>query len=42
MQLTIYNLQAFSVADSDTSFSSNIISSTTSTFPTTEEIYSLL
>ena len=35
---TIYNLQAFSVADSDTSFSSNIISSTTSTFPTTGEI----
>jgi phosphatidylserine/phosphatidylglycerophosphate/cardiolipin synthase-like enzyme len=35
---TIYNLQAFSVANSDTSFSSNIISSTTSTFPTTEEI----
>jgi len=34
----IYNLQAFSVADSDTSFSSNIISSTTSTFPTTGEI----
>ncbi len=35
---TIYNLQAFSIADSDTSFSSNIISSTTSTFPTTGEI----
>jgi phosphatidylserine/phosphatidylglycerophosphate/cardiolipin synthase-like enzyme len=35
---TIYNVQAFSVADSDTSFSSNIISSTTSTLPTTEEI----
>ncbi len=35
---TIYNLQAFSVADSDTSYSSNIISSTTSTFPTTGEI----
>ena len=35
---TIYNLQAFSVANSDTSFSSNIISSTTSTFPTTGEI----
>jgi phosphatidylserine/phosphatidylglycerophosphate/cardiolipin synthase-like enzyme len=35
---TIYNLQAFSVADSDTSFSSNIISSTTSTLPTTGEI----
>lgn len=32
---TIYNLQAFSVVNSDTSFSSNIISSTTSTFPTT-------
>ena len=35
---TIYNLQAFSVANSDTSFSSNIISSTTSAFPTTGEI----
>lgn len=35
---TIYNLQAFSVADSDTSFSSNIISSTSSAFPTTGEI----
>ena len=35
---TIYNLQAFSVADSDTSFSSNIISSTSSEFPTTGEI----
>ncbi len=35
---TIYNLQAFSVADTDTSFSSNIISSTTSAFPTTGEI----
>lgn len=32
---TIYNLQAFSVAGSDTSFSSNLISSTTSAFPTT-------
>ena len=30
---TIYNLQAFSVANSDTSFSSNIVSSTTSAFP---------
>src|SRR5574338_1342144 len=35
---TIYNLQAFSVANSDTSFSGNIISSTTSAFPTTGEI----
>ena len=35
---TIYNLQAFSVANSDTSFSSNIVSSTTSAFPTTGEI----
>lgn len=35
---TIYNLQAFSVANSDTSFSSNIISSTTSAFPTTGAI----
>ncbi|MEO8232771.1 MAG: phospholipase D-like domain-containing protein [Ignavibacteriota bacterium] len=35
---TIYNLQVFSVANSDTSFSSNIISSTTSAFPTTGEI----
>ncbi len=35
---TIYNLQAFSVASSDTSFSSNIISSTSSDFPTTGEI----
>lgn len=35
---TIYNLQAFSVANSDTSFSGNIISSTTSNFPTTGEI----
>lgn len=34
----IYNLQAFSVANSDTSFSGNIISSTTSDFPTTGEI----
>lgn len=32
---TIYNLQAFSVSNSDTSFSSNIVSSTTSDFPTT-------
>jgi phosphatidylserine/phosphatidylglycerophosphate/cardiolipin synthase-like enzyme len=31
----VYNLQAFSVQDSDTSFSSNIVSSTTSDFPTT-------
>lgn len=35
---SIYNLQAFSVSNSDTSFSSNIISSTTSAFPTTGEI----
>ena len=35
---TIYNLQAFSVANSDTSFSGNIISSTTSAFPTTGAI----
>lgn len=35
---TIYNLQAFSVSNSDTSFSSNIISTTTSAFPTTGEI----
>ena len=35
---TIYNLQAFSVANADTSFSSNIISSTTSIFPSTGEI----
>jgi phosphatidylserine/phosphatidylglycerophosphate/cardiolipin synthase-like enzyme len=35
---TIYNLQAFSVENSDTSFSGNIISSTTSDFPTTGEI----
>ena len=35
---TIYNLQAYSVANLDTSFSSNIISSTTSDFPTTGEI----
>ncbi|HEX9252573.1 MAG TPA: phospholipase D-like domain-containing protein [Ignavibacteriaceae bacterium] len=35
---TIYNLQAFSVANSDTSFSGNIISSTTSAFPTTGQI----
>jgi HKD family nuclease len=32
---TIYNLQVFSVANSDTSFSGNIISSTTSAPPTT-------
>ncbi len=32
---TIYNLQAFSVTNSDTSFSGNIISSTTSASPTT-------
>jgi phosphatidylserine/phosphatidylglycerophosphate/cardiolipin synthase-like enzyme len=35
---TIYNLQAFSVANSDTSFSANIISSTTSGPQTTGEI----
>lgn len=35
---TIYNLQAFSVANSDTSFSGNIISSTTSGPLTTGEI----
>ncbi|MFA4924392.1 MAG: phospholipase D-like domain-containing protein, partial [Ignavibacteriaceae bacterium] len=35
---TIYNLQVFSVANSDTSFSGNIISSTSSTAPTTGEI----
>jgi len=35
---TIYNLQAFSVANSDTSFSGNIVSSTTSGYPTTGEI----
>ncbi len=35
---SIYNLQAFSVSNSDTSFSGNIISSTTSAFPTTGEI----
>jgi phosphatidylserine/phosphatidylglycerophosphate/cardiolipin synthase-like enzyme len=35
---TIYNLQAFSVANSDTSFSGNIISSTTSGSQTTGEI----
>jgi phosphatidylserine/phosphatidylglycerophosphate/cardiolipin synthase-like enzyme len=35
---SIYNLQAFSVSNSDTSFSSNIISSTTSAFPTTGQI----
>lgn len=32
---TIYNLQVFSVANSDTSFSGNIVSSTTSASPTT-------
>lgn len=32
---TIYNLQAFSVSGVDTSFSSNIVSSTSSAFPTT-------
>lgn len=32
---TIYNLQAFSVSGNDTSFSSNIVSSTTSASPTT-------
>ncbi|MFA6979749.1 MAG: phospholipase D-like domain-containing protein [Ignavibacteriaceae bacterium] len=35
---TIYNLQAFSVANSDTSFSGNIISSTSSGAQTTGEI----
>jgi len=35
---TIYNLQAFSVAGLDTSFSGNIISSTTSDYPTTGEM----
>jgi phosphatidylserine/phosphatidylglycerophosphate/cardiolipin synthase-like enzyme len=35
---TIYNLQAFSVSNSDTSFSGNIISSTSSAFPTTGNI----
>lgn len=35
---TIYNLQAFSVSNADTSFSGNIISSTTSAFPTTGTI----
>ena len=35
---TIYNLQVFSVANSDTSFSGNIISSTTSTLPTSGAI----
>ncbi len=35
---TIYNLQAYSVANSDTSFSGNVISSTSSDFPTTGEI----
>lgn len=35
---TIYNLQAFSAAGSDTSFSSNIVSSTTSDAPTTGTI----
>jgi len=35
---TIYNLQVFSVANSDTSFSGNIVSSTTSAYPTTGEI----
>ncbi|MFA5805223.1 MAG: phospholipase D-like domain-containing protein [Melioribacteraceae bacterium] len=35
---TIYNLQAFSVANSDTSFSGNIISSTSSGSQTTGEI----
>lgn len=35
---SIYNLQAFSVSNSDTSFSGNIISSTTSAPPTTGEI----
>jgi len=35
---TIYNLQAFSVDNSDTSFSGNVVSSTSSAFPTTGEI----
>ena len=35
---TIYNLQAFSVVNSDTSFSGNIVSSTTSAPPTTGAI----
>ncbi|MBU0473338.1 MAG: T9SS type A sorting domain-containing protein [Bacteroidetes bacterium] len=35
---TIYNLQVFSVANSDTSFSGNIVSSTTSSSLTTGEI----
>ncbi len=35
---TIYHLQVFSVADGDTSFSSDIVSSTTSALPTTGEI----
>jgi len=35
---TIYNLQPFSVANSDTSFSANIVSSTTSALPTSGEI----
>lgn len=35
---TIYNLQVFSVVNSDTSFSGNIISSTTSASPTTGTI----
>lgn len=35
---TIYHLQVFSVANGDTSFSSDIVSSTTSAFPTTGEI----
>ncbi|HQJ47185.1 MAG TPA: hypothetical protein PK195_11100, partial [Ignavibacteriaceae bacterium] len=35
---TIYHLQVFSVANGDTSFSSDIVSSTTSALPTTGEI----
>ncbi|MFH1527803.1 MAG: phospholipase D-like domain-containing protein, partial [Bacteroidota bacterium] len=35
---TIYNLQAFSVGATDTSFSGNIVSSTISAYPTTGEI----
>ena len=34
----VYHLQAFSVANGDTSFSGDIVSSTTSAFPTTGEI----
>ncbi|QQS38039.1 MAG: T9SS type A sorting domain-containing protein [Ignavibacteriales bacterium] len=35
---TIYNVQAFSVAGTDTSFSGNLVSSTTSASPTTGEM----